>query len=398
MDDLNATLSRQLRRLSLDAERPPNSLEWEKFLKQLNSHYRHIDDDRDMLSRSLEITTQEMSRMQGSVELERDHLRSTMEAVRAAVSEFAKACQHTRNSGGEDRSQITGARRKFNIAIAKLLSEFTGENEESRELLNSLRTSFVELFEEVLSMVDPTTASTDEVVQMHRSLISDEFGGIADGVELAVRCEQLHGIGGDMWNWSVMPNGEHFVCVGDATGHGATAGFMSAMVAAAVHGMLEQLESVDLKKLVDELDRLVHNLGRQRMLVTFCAVILEPTRRSAAVINAGHAFPIVLRDGNAKALMAKGNPLGTLNSESMRVGHVSLHPGDRLVLTTDGIAEIRNPMGVEYGERRLRRHIESVHAKTPPEIISSVWSHLDTYRQEELIEDDRTMLVLSVPE
>lgn len=395
---MNPTLSRQLRRLSLAADRPPNSDEWEKFLGQLNSHYRHIDDDRNMLSRSLEITTEEMSRVQESVELERDHLRHTMEAVRAAVTEFAHACQHTRNSGGEDRSQITGARRKFNIAIAKLLSDFAGDNGESRELLNSLRTSFVELFEEVLSMVDPTMASTDEVVQMHRALIDQEFGAIADGVEVTVRCDQLHGIGGDMWNWTVMPNGEHFVCIGDATGHGTTAGFLSAMLAAAVRGTIEQIESIDLKELVDYLDRLVYSLGKQRMLMTFCAVVIEPTKRSAAVINAGHAFPIILREGNAKSLMAKGNPLGTLGADSMRVGHITLHAGDQIVLTTDGIAEVRNPMGVEYGERRVRRQIESVHQLVPTQIIDHVWSDIDGYRESEPIEDDRTMVVISIPD
>lgn len=396
MTDFNQTLARQLRRLKLSEDAPPSRETWQKFLRQLDSHYQHVDDDRNMLSRSLELTTDEMTRVQESVQLERDHLRNTMAAVQSAVTDFAEACQHARNSGGEDRSQITGARRAFNFAIARLLDEFKNGSAESRELLNSLRTSFVELFEEVISLADPSMATTKEVVDMHQSLIEGDFEGMIDGVEVATVCEQLQGVGGDIWKWTVLPSGQHLVCIGDATGHGPNAGFLVAVIATALDGWLANRESVDLTALATYLDELVFDLGRQKMLLTFCALAIDPSRKSARVLNAGHSFPIVLRDDRSKALVAKGNPLGTMTASTTRVGRLALEPGDRVVLITDGLTEIQNPVGVEFGERRLRRVIERFSDRQPRDLITGMLEEVDAYREGEPMTDDRTITVVAV--
>jgi serine phosphatase RsbU (regulator of sigma subunit) len=59
-----------------------------------------------------------------------------------------------------------------------------------------------------------------------------------------------------------------------------------------------------------------------------------------ALLNAGHVAPLLVRGGNAQPLQLPDNfPLGMFTDAGYRAGQVSLQPGDRLVVVTDGIRE-----------------------------------------------------------
>jgi len=106
----DATLARQLRRLKLNEHSVPTLEEWQRLLQYLDVHYQHVDEDRNMMARSLELSTQEMTAIKAHVQAERDQLQNVVAMVRSAIEEFAKACRETRNHGGEDTTAITGAR------------------------------------------------------------------------------------------------------------------------------------------------------------------------------------------------------------------------------------------------------------------------------------------------
>jgi serine phosphatase RsbU (regulator of sigma subunit) len=62
--------------------------------------------------------------------------------------------------------------------------------------------------------------------------------------------------------------------------------------------------------------------------------------RTAAVVNAGHPFPFRLRNGRAEEIeLAIEPPFGVVPRKSFRLQHLSLEPGDRVVLLTDGMQE-----------------------------------------------------------
>jgi phosphoserine phosphatase RsbU/P len=392
----DATLSRQLSRLKLNEGKAPTTEEWQKLLKYLNAHYKHVDDDRDMMARSLEVSTEEMSRIRETIAVERDELRRTMELFQSALDDFAGACRATRNSGGEDTTAITGARKRFNMSMISLLDSSRESSVEYRELLNGLRNSFVNVFEEVMTMVSPDAALTDEIISLHTSLIGNQFDADEEGLHVAVRCDQLNGIGGDLWALRRLPSGQTLVCIGDATGHGSTAGFLTAAVAAALDAWLETQHVVDLEKLFRYLNGFVAQVGGGTMFMTWCGLIIERDRRSAAVINAGHVFPIILRNGNAQAMVLQGNPLGTLGDHPIKVGRLQLQAGDKVILFTDGITEVQNESQQEYGERRLRKLLEQYGQLVPAELVRQVIGDVDAYRANSSMSDDATVLVADI--
>lgn len=74
----------------------------------------------------------------------------------------------------------------------------------------------------------------------------------------------------------------------------------------------------------------------------------------AALVQAGHPFPVLQRrDGAVEFVGAGGLPIGLIPDATYASFEVQLHPGDRLVLYSDGITECPNPQAEEFGQDRL---------------------------------------------
>ena len=74
----------------------------------------------------------------------------------------------------------------------------------------------------------------------------------------------------------------------------------------------------------------------------------------AEIVNAGHNFPLLVRLGEVKGIVVRGERLGDNPTARYESIHFDLMQGDMLLLYTDGVTEYLNAAGAEYGEKRLR--------------------------------------------
>lgn len=392
----NTTLSRQLRRLKLSEDEAPSPEQWRKFLDYLDRYYKHVAEDRDMLAHSLDVSTEEMSRLREEVLEERDQLRQTLTTFQEALDDFAEACRLTRDTGGESTTAITGTRKRFNLAVIRLMSMINEQSSENRDILNALRISFVKVFEEVISMVSPGRTISDEMIHVHQSLIGQEAQLQYPGAMFSAKCEQLNGIGGDLWSCRELKFGQLFLSIGDATGHGSAAGMLSAIVAAMIEGWADaQQGEAWLEPLHQSLQRAVKLFGNGKLFMTWCGMLLDKERESALIINAGQPFPILIRDEKATSLVIKGNPLGSPDGDNVRQGRFTLQTGDRLFCFSDGLTEVLSPFGGEFGERGLKAFLEQnrdVHGK---HLLESLFQEARTFCEHN-IQDDMTAFVAAI--
>jgi sigma-B regulation protein RsbU (phosphoserine phosphatase) len=85
-------------------------------------------------------------------------------------------------------------------------------------------------------------------------------------------------------------------------------------------------------------------------------------------VVAGHPSPLLLRRGAPSVeLPGRGLPIGMIEGASYRDEVVSLEPGDRVYLYTDGLTEAQDASEIEFGPVRLMAEIERTRDLPLPE-------------------------------
>ncbi|WP_327352192.1 ATP-binding SpoIIE family protein phosphatase [Streptomyces sp. NBC_01304] len=147
-------------------------------------------------------------------------------------------------------------------------------------------------------------------------------------------------VGGDWFDSIKLPGSRTALVVGDVMGHGLNSAAMMGQLRTAVQTMA----ALDLPpaQLLRNLDDLAQRLG-ENYLATCLYAVYDPIVGELHLANAGHIPPVVVRaaDGSSDLLeLPTGAPIGVggVPFESVRV---PVAPGDRLVMCTDGLVEVR---------------------------------------------------------
>ena len=159
-------------------------------------------------------------------------------------------------------------------------------------------------------------------------------------------------VGGDLYDVLPMKGDRLLVMLADVAGHGVAAALVTGMIKAALsHSLQDQAEILPATRAV--LDTLAP-LGQHRVVTMFIGII-DPKRRTLQYLNAGHPPALVWGPGHEPAQLWATTPLlsyGIGLSKDPEQRH-PFGPGDRLVLYSDGLYEVRDPAGHEYGRERL---------------------------------------------
>ncbi|MER6355532.1 SpoIIE family protein phosphatase [Streptomyces sp. NPDC001634] len=147
-------------------------------------------------------------------------------------------------------------------------------------------------------------------------------------------------VGGDWFDSVKLPGARTALVVGDVMGHGLNSAAMMGQLRTAVQTMA----ALDLPpaQLLRNLDDLAQRLG-DTYLATCLYAVYDPIASELHIANAGHIPPVIVRadDGRSELLeLPTGAPIGVggVPFESVRV---RVAPGDRLVMCTDGLVEVR---------------------------------------------------------
>jgi len=89
-----------------------------------------------------------------------------------------------------------------------------------------------------------------------------------------------------------------------------------------------------------------------------------------------------------------GMVLGLFESIPYAEGHAELRPGDTLLVFSDGVTEMWNPAGEEFGEPRLQALAVLKRDLGAEELQAAVLKGLEDHAQGTRANDDRTLLVL----
>jgi len=69
-----------------------------------------------------------------------------------------------------------------------------------------------------------------------------------------------------------------------------------------------------------------------------------------------------------------------------------------LILYTDGVTEIRNARGEEFGEERLEELLKTNYGKSPKELKNEIITRIRQFSGKMVFEDDVTLLIMQLTE
>lgn len=153
-------------------------------------------------------------------------------------------------------------------------------------------------------------------------------------------------VGGDFFQ--IIPHkadGSVLIVAGDVTGKGLKAGMLVALLVGAIQNASER--TTEPLEMLEAINRRL--LGRGNAQAT-CLALRIREDGSTTLANAGHVPPYL----NGKPLKMEGAlPLGIMEEADFPVMHFTLSESDRLILTSDGIAEATDANGNLFGFERI---------------------------------------------
>jgi serine phosphatase RsbU (regulator of sigma subunit) len=149
------------------------------------------------------------------------------------------------------------------------------------------------------------------------------------------------------------------ILLGDVAGAGVGAGFLMAAALAHLRASLEHTGSIEAA--ASSLNRFVAGIGGGQFVTLFMAEC-QRTSRSVRVIDAGHGHVRVIAPEGLRAVSLRGSvPLGVDAGASFQVEHLSLRSDERLLIYSDGVAELRNGQGETFGAAQLEAILKRSH-------------------------------------
>lgn len=253
------------------------------------------------------------------------------------------------------------------------------------------------LTEQLQAAFDAVDEELKVVGDIQRSLLPAQLPRIPT-LDLAASYQTSRRAGGDYYDFFPLPKGKWGIFLADVSGHGTPAAVLMAITHSIAH--THPGPPMPPGKMLQYLN---HHLSvryttKSEIFVTAFYGIYDPAKRELTYACAGHNPPRLKRcqGGTVASLDGVGGlPLGISVPQSYEECVQWLHPGDQVVLYTDGITEARNPTGQLFGLDRLDAVLGGCR-EVASDLLNAVLQAVEHFTAGRPADDDRTLLVARV--
>ncbi len=159
-------------------------------------------------------------------------------------------------------------------------------------------------------------------------------------------------IGGDYYDFFILPDNEIAFCIADVSGKGIPAALLMSNFQATIR-VLSSFKTSLTEMVVDLNARVMANAKGERFITLFLGKYNTDTH-TLTYINAGHNPPVLLNNGEVQLLQEGSIGLGMFeNIPRLKESTVHVAPGSVLVCYTDGVVEAEDIKGRQFGMQNL---------------------------------------------
>lgn len=277
--------------------------------------------------------------------------------------------------------------------------DFVQKPWDNRLLLQTLRTEIekgrVRRHTEALE-----ARALDEARRIQRKLLPAVLPQI-DGCELAASWQPAAGVGGDCFDAIAFGPHRLALSIADVVGKGIPAALLMSNLQAAVRAFAT--EATSPAELCQQVNRILCGNIAEGRFISFVYCTLDTSLGILTYANAGHFPPILVHaDGSIDRLATGGPVLGPFSDATYDERSVTIASGDRLVLFTDGMTEVRpantsadDPGHIEFGEDALSACAIEHRSCSAPALQARLSAAVSTYAGG-VFQDDATLMIVAI--
>lgn len=219
----------------------------------------------------------------------------------------------------------------------------------------------IEIAREVQGMLVPKHLPDTETIHVHATYIPHA------------------GVGGDYYDFMELAPGRFLLCVADVSGKGVPASLLMANFQAGLRTVAKRAES--LAEVVAELNHLIYSNAQADKFITAFIASYDASTRELRYVNAGHNAPLLARPDGSIELLKEGTlMLGVLDPLPFLNEGVAQVPPDTVLLGfTDGLTDVFDAAGVDYGEVGMGERLRGSRVLPLPalhqELLNDVANH-----------------------
>lgn len=258
----------------------------------------------------------------------------------------------------------------------------------------------VELLARIRTLVDLKFASRERAEllgyrqelqiarKIHRELLPTAMPELA-GLRSVVRYLPRGDLGGDFYDVRAVQNGG-VALLADVTGHGIAAALGAAITRVAF--LLQNPHWTLPADVLQGMNRILLDAGTSQLVTGICAH-LDSHNDTLSLARAGHLPAALLRkDGELEILFPRGRVMGWLQELNCELVEMPFQSGDRLVMITDGLTELRNHGQEFLGEERVWGFFRDRPEQSAEELSDGVMELIRQWQPEP--QDDIAVLIV----
>lgn len=212
--------------------------------------------------------------------------------------------------------------------------------------------------------------------------------------EIGVEMRPYYDVGGDFFDFIPHEGGQLSICLADVSGKSLPA----SMIMSTAQATLRALNSFPVAspcEVIKKLNRQLCVSTQSNKFVTMFYAILDPETHTMQYINAGHNPPILMhKDKSIEFLRDGGMVIGLFPDVEYRVGSFTFKEGSELLIFTDGLSEVIDDEGEEFGDDRLVHAFVSLGGKgTATEAKDELIKQVLTFSAGKMVDDLTVMLI-----
>jgi sigma-B regulation protein RsbU (phosphoserine phosphatase) len=227
------------------------------------------------------------------------------------------------------------------------------KNKELQKAYDELKAAQAQLIEKERIEKELQVAKEIQLSILPRSLPKIE------GYDLGALMVPAREVGGDFFDVFPLGKGHLGIVIGDVTDKGVPAAIYMAQTRALLRAQAAPgLKPEETLRLVN---RILLDTNDSGLFVTVLYGDLDLKTGEMKYARAGHEVPILLHpSGRTEALsFESGAPLGIMPQPMIDTQHTSVHPGELLLLYTDGVTDGLNLVSDGFGTEELQKVMDT---------------------------------------